>query len=88
MAGTRTGKLLARKRPMLLPVYDSVVEAAIAPGDAWWRIVAAFCSDADRLAALERVRRQAGAEYVLSPLRALDVVLWMRYRGPIEGKEL
>lgn len=85
MGATRTGKLLARKRPMLLPVYDSVVEAAISPGDAWWRIIAAFWADEGRLDALERVRRGAGATDVLSPLRTLDVVLWMRYRGPIEG---
>lgn len=85
MGHTRTAKLLARKRPKLLPVYDSVVEVAIAPDDAWWRIIAAFFSDVDRVAQLEHVRREAGAERALSPLRTLDVVLWMRYRGPIEG---
>ena len=85
MGPTRTRKLLARKRPKLLPVYDSVVEVAVAPGAHWWKIIAEFFSDQARVDALQRVRHEAGAGDVLSALRTLDVVLWMRYRGPTEG---
>lgn len=85
MGPTRTGKLLARKRPKLLPVYDSVVEAAVAPGQSWWKIIAEFFASPSRVASLERIRDEAGAVGVLSPLRTLDVVLWMRHRGPTEG---
>jgi Family of unknown function (DUF6308) len=31
------GKLLARKRPMLIPVYDSVIKGALRPSGSFWK---------------------------------------------------
>jgi hypothetical protein len=77
---TRTAKLLARKRPGLLPVYDSVVEGCVQPGKDWWRIVAAFYESEQRVTRLDAIREQAEATEFMTNLRTLDVVLWMRHR--------
>lgn len=75
-------KLLARKRPHLLPVRDTVVEKALGHGrptewwTAWWR---AFREDETLLPRLERIREASGvAPEVLSLLRVADVCIWMK----------
>lgn len=76
-----TSKLLARKRPQLLPVYDGILESAIRPGTGnWWRVVAEFFESEPNIQRLHAVRGAAGAEGRLSLLRTLDVVVWMRHR--------
>lgn len=74
-------KLLARKRPALLPVYDSVVRRAVGAPQSWWGTIADFFADQDRIERLEQVCRDADAEKRLSLLRTLDVAVWMRQRG-------
>jgi hypothetical protein len=77
-----TGKLLARKRPQLIPVYDRVVRCAYRTGEGFWkwqhcRLREEGGALGARLAAL---RAEAGVPQEVSLLRILDVVFWMRHR--------
>jgi hypothetical protein len=77
-----TGKLLARKRPRLIPVYDRVVRCAFGrPDGAWNWLLGMFAADEGRLAdALLAARGAAGVPERVSLLRVLDVITWMRHR--------
>jgi hypothetical protein len=74
------GKLLARKRPHLIPVYDSHVKKV--PGrprnDQAWRsdLHCQLAKDDALVRELESVRTRAGAGH-LSLLRTFDVMCWM-----------
>lgn len=88
--GTILSKVLHRKRPDLVPLYDSrIFESYTAPGAiersvhrSWLdsmtllltQMRADLQAEADAFAALERVAAGAGAE--LSRLRILDVLVW------------
>jgi hypothetical protein len=77
-----TNKLLARKRPQLIPVYDGVVQCAYGfPVGLWNWLVMMFAEDGrvlnDRLLA---AREAAGVSPEVSALRVLDVIVWMRHR--------
>ena len=70
-------KLLARKRPRLVPIYDSVVARVSTIGDYHWEpLRQALGTDSlhDRLLDL---RDRAGLGPHVSALRVLDVVTWM-----------
>ncbi|MEW2507721.1 DUF6308 family protein [Amycolatopsis sp. NPDC047767] len=72
-------KLLARKRPRLLPVYDSRVKAVLGQPDSIWACLWTwFHADGARAAAVADLRAEAGDVDDISLLRCLDVVLWMR----------
>jgi hypothetical protein len=78
-------KLLARKRPGLFPIRDSVVSDAVGLGSrsAWWRPwweALTGDSGADIVHGVEAVRRDADAEH-LSVLRVLDILIWTREQG-------
>jgi hypothetical protein len=74
------GKLLARKRPRLIPVYDSRVEMVLNRGDihgTWWHDLRGELIDDPKLVPfLTRVRDRAGAGH-MSLLRVFDVMCWM-----------
>ncbi|MGW4874340.1 DUF6308 family protein [Streptomyces chartreusis] len=77
------GKLLARKRPRLLPVYDQVVRCILGrPTSFWLDLHSALRAD-DRALHHEllALRRSARVPDTVSALRICDVVLWMRHRG-------
>ena len=75
-------KLLARKRPHLLPVYDSQVKAALdAPRSVWACLWTWFQADSRRAEAVAKLRDQAGSIQDISLLRCLDVILWMHATG-------
>ena len=84
MGPVLTDKLLARKRPHLLPVYDSVVKAAVQPKiDRYWVPIwnELRAGDGALVTRLERIRSLAGlAAQDASLLRVLDVAIWMRNR--------
>lgn len=87
---TRTSKLIARKRPRLIPIYDSVVGAAVC-GDRtvgyWARMHAALAAnDGELHDHLVSLREQAGLGNTVSPLRIFDVVAWLDASG--KGDEL
>jgi hypothetical protein len=75
------GKLLARKRPKLIPVYDSVVRCQFgAPEYVWLKLHARLIEhDGALRTALAAARDTVGVASQVSVLRALDVVLWLRH---------
>jgi Family of unknown function (DUF6308) len=75
------GKLLARKRPALIPVYDNVVRCAFGwPQNIWTALRDALRQDDGGFrAALDDVRQRAGLPRQVTPLRVLDVAIWMRH---------
>ncbi len=81
-----TYKLLARKRPHLLPIRDSAADRALGKPDSWWHSWwEALTTSADVVNRLECLRRDSGhAE--LSLLRTADIVVWMRYRPTGDAK--
>ncbi|PTA46090.1 DUF6308 family protein [Micromonospora sp. RP3T] len=76
------GKLLARKRPRLVPVYDRVVACAYGTRKGFW----AWLHDMLRedggalVRQLDALHREAELPAAVSRLRVLDVVFWMRHR--------
>jgi len=79
MGRTIKSKLLAAKRPRLLPVLDSVVcEALGERSDFWSAFRFALRTPESRL--LTAVRAPGND---LSLLRAIDVVVWMANRHPL-----
>lgn len=74
------GKLLARKRPHLVPVYDSRVEEVLGRAEVhgtWWSdLRCQFTHDQALVDELESVRGRAGVHYV-SLLRTFDIMCWM-----------
>ncbi|AFS13647.1 MULTISPECIES: DUF6308 family protein [Mycobacterium avium complex (MAC)] len=78
-----THKLLARKRPLLFPIRDTVVERAlglIRRKDGWWRPWwAALSTDEALVLRLREIRERAEAPH-LSLLRVADIVIWLQNR--------
>jgi hypothetical protein len=81
------GKLLARKRPSLIPVYDDVVRCAFGrPKEIWKALRDALRQDDGNFrAVLDDLSKRAGIPAEITPLRALDVALWMRHRSHHTG---
>lgn len=81
------GKLLARKRPALIPVYDGVVRCALGwPKDFWTALRVALRHNNGQLRAeIERLMMRAKVPSEVTPLRGLDVAVWMRHRSSHTG---
>jgi hypothetical protein len=78
------GKLLARKRPRLVPIVDSVVAKALgAERGTYWETMRHCLADPGRRQRIEDLRPPHLAPSSVTTLRLLDVALWMRYS---EGK--
>lgn len=78
-APVTAGKLLARKRPRLIPIVDSVVvnEVGEIGKGRYWEFFRAYLSDEARRDAVERLRPSTAVEGLVSTLRLLDVAIWM-----------
>jgi hypothetical protein len=78
------GKLLARKRPSLIPVYDNVVRCAFGWPEKFWTALHKALRDEDGSlqATLNDLKQRADLPCQVSPLRVLDVAIWMRHRRP------
>lgn len=76
------GKLMARKRPHLLPVYDNVVSCALGkPKRLWQSLHAVLTTDtAGTRSRLVELRASACIPAEVGELRILDVVIWMGHR--------
>jgi hypothetical protein len=75
-------KLLARKRPHLLPVYDQRVKATLGGTTTVWACLWTwFAKDPTRVDAVAALRAEVGDIDDISLLRCIDVVLWMRRSG-------
>ena len=73
----QAGKLLARKRPRLVPVTDKIIVARVGPAGQTWRAPRHCLQDESLRRAIEALRsRQARTASVL---RLLDVALWMAH---------
>jgi hypothetical protein len=76
---TTASKLLARKRPRLLPIWDSVVAAVTGTAhDQWEPLRLALRADDKALHnRLLGLRAKAGLDTDVSSLRVLDVLAWL-----------
>ena len=75
---TTAYKLLARKRPHLLPVYDERLRRLLGrPRNSWACLWSWFQVQPERAAGLANLRDEAGDIDDISLLRVLDVALWM-----------
>ena len=74
------GKLMARKRPRLIPIYDSVVRDTLGrrAGDGWWEPLNAVLSMPGNpvVPRLEELRTESEIGDDISLLRVLDVAIW------------
>lgn len=74
------GKLMARKRPRLIPIVDRVVTDTLqSEHGAYWEPLAQILGDPDRPDRLVRLNylRPDGLSPQVTPLRILDVAVWM-----------
>lgn len=75
---TRASKLMARKRPRLIPVVDSVIIEALNLGDDSWVALRACLSDPGVRDSIEASRPDNAPAKSISTLRLLDAAVWMR----------
>ena len=76
MGWVTTSKLLARKRPRLLPVYDTVVKAALQPNNsAFWLPLREELQEDLLVKRLKEMRAIAGLDERIRLLRVLDVAI-------------
>ena len=73
------GKLLARKRPHLVPVYDQVVKCALGAPTHWWMQMHEAMGDERLRSRIHAVRVEAEVPSHVSDLRVVDVVVWMAH---------
>lgn len=85
---SRASKLLARKRPHLIPIWDRHLAAGLGMGktDNDWAVAQQIVrTHGDRLAELrtelETAHPDEGRLWGLSQLRILDIVVWTRHHG-------
>ena len=80
---TRASKLLARKRPGLRPIWDTVVAGLTGTWDNQWEPLRLALRDDDRALhhRLVRLRAAAGLPEQVTALRVLDVICWMEGKG-------
>ncbi|MFF8249961.1 DUF6308 family protein [Streptomyces griseus] len=78
------GKLLARKRPRLLPAYDRVVRCALGRPPSFWTELRTALRERDGALhhRLLDLRRSAGLPQTVSALRVADVAIWMAHPAP------
>jgi Family of unknown function (DUF6308) len=84
---TTVSKLMARKRPRLMPIFDSVIERTVLGGTGvlWSPMHAALRENHRALHdRLLRVRADAGLDESISVLRVFDVLAWMDGSGHSE----
>lgn len=77
-----TSKLMARKRPVLIPIYDSVIQRALLGRTRrWWQPMWGELQNSRLVARLRSIRAGANLSEDVSLLRVLDVAVWMRNQG-------
>lgn len=75
------GKLLAAKRPDLVPIWDQWVDDALGRVDNFWLAIRYALMDTSFRAILAETRDEADLPSTPSLLRILDIVVWMRHYG-------
>lgn len=89
---TITSKLLARKRPLLVPIYDEVVrhQYGIRDSRGFWAAMQRTIDEYNLWEHAITLRKLAGLSSIVSPLRIIDIVVWMsgqRNHQPDEAVE-
>lgn len=79
VGSTKVSKLLARKRPRLIPIYDRWIEKKVAPISDYWRVYYEFLSDSSARRKVDELRPDRMTAKELPTLRVLDTAVWMRY---------
>lgn len=77
---TKASKIMARKRPHLIPIYDSVVAPLMGlkkSDNQWLTWHGAFTEDPGLQQRLRKIREISGVEELISDLRLMDILLWM-----------
>lgn len=87
IGATKASKLMARKRPQLIPIWDSVVKQETGlkdSGTQWshWHEVLTQNNGA-LVRHLGDIQRRAELPHAISALRTMDVILWMHGTGGI-----
>jgi len=83
---TRASKLLARKRPRLIPIEDSVIRKALPLGkDSWVSLRSALRDEHVRKCIEDS--RPPGIATTISTLRLLDAATWMRHSNSRAAKK-
>lgn len=79
---TTVSKLIARKRPKLVPVFDTLVNDLLRPVGGFWASInlAIRRNDNELNRHLVSLRGESGIGEDISPLRVLDVVAWRTAR--------
>lgn len=80
----RVNKLLARKRPQLIPVYDSVVRSWLGAPRPLWEPLALALQEPGRRTRIEALGSGADVGQA-SVLRILDVAIWMLHSRSAAG---
>ncbi len=87
VGATRASKLMARKRPELIPIYDRIIGERIAGPAEYWYVFHAFLTHEQHRRTVEDLRSTAGLEGV-ALLRVLDTAIWMRYSRGTAAKSV
>lgn len=81
VGATTASKLMARKRPQLVPIYDSVIGPLMGLGlssaDQWKRWHTALTDGTGLPQRLQEIRRVSEISDPISDIRVMDIVLWM-----------
>ena len=84
---TTAGKLMARKRPRLIPVFDSVIKDALLPDASnYWIRLRNELRDRELIKRLAEIRSNSGIGNSIPLIRVLDVCVWMRNRRESNNK--
>jgi hypothetical protein len=80
---TIASKLVARKRPRLIPIYDSVVSNVLGTNQDHWESIRVALRRDDRTLhnRLLGLKEKAHLPVEVSALRVLDVIAWMEGKG-------
>lgn len=81
------GKLLARKRPRLIPVYDEVVRVALQRGTdgGYWLALRDLLSDEEIRRRLTEIKNEAESASDISLIRIFDVAVWMHGKARLKS---
>jgi hypothetical protein len=76
------GKLMARKRPRLIPIYDDVVQRAfdLEKGTWWTSLRDVLAATPEIIDAATQLRTDSGIGDDVSVLRVIDVAVWTKDR--------
>lgn len=80
IGATKASKLLTRKRPRLIPIYDSVIDRVTELGGTartQWTDWHQVLTESDLPEQLDEIKSLSGITENISQLRVMDIILWM-----------